>query len=102
MKQKYDTLMPKRENTWIYKIFEFAKEFVINIGIFKTIGLISCISLSLLLLTGLSCLQPSYTNKLLSLGEYLSCTFSCGTCLLLIALYEYYYIDLIISWVFKK
>lgn len=102
MKQKYDTLMPKRENTWICKIREHVKQFAITVGVFKTIGVLSCIPLSLTLLHGLSLLQPAYANKLLSLGEYLSCVFSCGTCLIIIALYEYYYIDLIIKWAFKK
>lgn len=100
MKQKYDTLMPKE--TWINKIAECSKSFALEVGVFKTIGVLSCIPLSLTILTGLSYLQPTYTNKLLSLGEYLSCTFSCGLCLLLISLYEYYYIDLIIKWRIKK
>jgi hypothetical protein len=102
MKEKYDTLMPKFEESLTYKIQYYVKNFIITVGIFKTIGFVSCISLSLILLKGLSLLQPAYTDKLLSLGEYLSCVFSCGACLLVIALYEYYYLDLIVKWCLKK
>jgi hypothetical protein len=102
MKKKYDTLLPKFEESLMYKAREYVKNFAITVGIFKTLGFVSCISLSLILLKGLSLLQPLYADKLISLGEYLSCVFSCGACLVVIALYEYYFIDLVIKWAFKK
>jgi hypothetical protein len=101
MKEKYDTLLPNFKETWTYKAQEIIKSFVINIGFFKTTGALISVPLSLTLLRGLSLLQPCYADGGITLGEYLSCVFSCGACLMIIAFYEYYYLDLIIKWAFK-
>lgn len=97
MKQNYDTLMPKIEETLIWKINECIKDFVINIGIFKSFGFVVPIILSLELINALSECKNLFKEQTITRGEFINGQILICLFLLIISYYEIYYIDNIIK-----
>ena len=97
-----DTLMTKYEETFIYRTQKFIKDFIINIGIFKSFGFVISILISLQLINIVNLLNNAYyILKIITIGEYESSIISTCLFLIVISYYELYYIDNIIKWMFK-
>ena len=102
MRHICDTLLPKFENTWIYKLRKFIDGFIINVGIFKSFGFIVSILISLRLLNIIYVLENALAQKTISIGEYEASIISTCLFLMIICYYELYYIDNILKWVWKE
>ncbi len=101
MKRNCDTLMPKTEETLIWKINECIKDFVINIGIFKSFGFLASVILSLDLITALSECKNLFKEQTITHGEFINGQILICLFLLIISYYEIYYIDNIMKWGYK-
>ncbi|MFA6315693.1 MAG: hypothetical protein WC648_05000 [Candidatus Paceibacterota bacterium] len=102
MRRACDTLMPKFEDIWIYKLREFIKDFIINIGIFKSFGFIASILISLQLLNIIYILENTFAQKTISVGEFEASMISTCLFLMIICYYELYYMDNILKWMWKE
>lgn len=102
MRHICDTLLPKFENTWIYKLRKFIEGFIINVGIFKSFGFIASILISLQLLNIIYVLENALAQKTISIGEFEASIISTCLFLMIICYYELYYIDNILKWVWKE
>ena len=93
-----DTLMPIGYTSLFHKVGCVIVNFQCGIGVFKTIGFAGCILLSLSVLDIISSMNYNLiVAKTITAMEYTNSVIPCCTMLLIISLYELWYLDRIIS-----
>lgn len=95
------TLLPKFEDTIIYKFQMFVKSFVIHVGPFKMLAFFALIGISLQCVQSLLFLSGALSIQRLTVGEYISSVFLIVIIILISVIYMCYFIDSILKWGFE-
>jgi hypothetical protein len=97
--KRVDTLLPRDTRMLALKrcVRSFAIWFITRLGPFKTCAMVFSVILSVTLVQTLPFIQYAFAGKEISTGEYLSLVFGWCIMILVIALYQVYYLDHFLS-----
>jgi len=90
-----DTLLPKLSEFY-NQIRDSIKSFITEIGLFKTFVALSLCLVALQCIEGVSILRQALEMQRISVGEYVNGELILVTILLIICMYECYYLDLLV------
>lgn len=95
-----DTLLPKRSEFY-NQIQDSIKSFIVEVGLFKTFVALSLYVIALQCIEGVTILRGALGIQRISIGEYVNGELTLVIILLMICIYQVYYIDLLIRLGFR-